>query len=82
MWSDVQFQQQSILLFKSLEIEKGRELFQIKEITGMEGTTVLSQTIAAYEDDKLEFQGIVPKNMAKLNHMGGLPIDFFGRAKQ
>ncbi|TNF01217.1 MAG: CpaF family protein [Deltaproteobacteria bacterium] len=69
-----------------IQVSRNREgkrvISQIQEITGMEGTTVLSQTIAAYEDDKLEFQGIVPKNMAKLNHMGGLPIDFFGKAKQ
>ncbi|MCO4793382.1 MAG: CpaF family protein [Bacteriovoracaceae bacterium] len=66
-----------------IQISRNREgkrvIHQIQEVTGMEGTTVLSQTIATYEEDKLEFQGIVPKNMGKLNHMGGLPIDFFGK---
>jgi pilus assembly protein CpaF len=58
--------------------EGQRVISSIAEITGMEGDSILMQTIATKdENEKLVAKGIVPKNMAKLNHMGGLPLNFF-----
>ncbi|MBT7610858.1 MAG: CpaF family protein [Bacteriovoracaceae bacterium] len=59
--------------------EGTRVISQIQEVTGMEGETVSSQTIAELKDDKLKSSGLVPKNMEKLHHMGGLPINFFSK---
>lgn len=60
----------------SRDREGNRILKTIQEITGMEGSNILSQTIATYEDGKLVGTGITPKNMDKLHHMGALPLDF------
>lgn len=58
--------------------EGQRIVTHIAEITGMEGDSILMQTIAAKdENEKLVAKGIVPKNMGKLNHMGALPLNFF-----
>jgi pilus assembly protein CpaF len=64
-----------------LQISRDREgkriLKTIQEVTGMEGSNILSQTIGTYEDGKMVTTGITPKNMEKLHHMGALPLDFF-----
>lgn len=58
--------------------EGNRVVSSVAEITGMEGDSILMQTIASKnEDEVLVPRGIVPKNMDKLNHMGGLPLNFF-----
>jgi pilus assembly protein CpaF len=58
--------------------EGQRIIKSIAEITGMEGDSILMQTIATIdENDKLMANGMAPKNMSKLNHMGGLPLNFF-----
>ncbi len=65
------------LIFQlSRDREGNRILKTIQEITGMEGSNILSQTIATHEDGKLVSTGITPKNMDKLHHMGALPMDF------
>jgi pilus assembly protein CpaF len=64
-----------------LQISRDREgkriLKTIQEVTGMEGSNILSQTIGTYEEGKIVTTGITPKNMEKLHHMGALPMDFF-----
>jgi pilus assembly protein CpaF len=66
-----------------VQVSRNREgvrvVSQIQEVTGMEGETVSSQTIAELKDDKLAFTGLTPKNMEKLHHMGGIPINFFSQ---
>jgi pilus assembly protein CpaF len=57
--------------------EGGRVVNTIMEITGMEGPNILSQQLAVREEEGLVSTGISPKNMDKLNKMGGLPRDFF-----
>jgi pilus assembly protein CpaF len=58
--------------------EGSRIVRSVAEITGMEADSILMQTILEQnEDDVLVAKGIVPKNMNKLNHMGGLPLNFF-----
>lgn len=57
--------------------EGNRVINEIIEICGMEGSVMLIQPIAVREDGFLEFKGIVPKNMEKLNRVGGLPLNFF-----
>ena len=57
--------------------EGNRVINEIVELCGMEGNTMLIQTIAAREDGFLEFKGVVPKNMEKLHRLGGLPLNFF-----
>ena len=56
-----------------------RVINQIMEITGMEGNNILSHIIAKREDGRLVRTGITPKNMERLNHMGGLPLNFFNQ---
>jgi pilus assembly protein CpaF len=64
-----------------VQISRNREgkrvITSIQEITGMESNSILSQTIAQVEDDKLVHTGITPKNMQRLSRHGGIPIDFF-----
>lgn len=57
--------------------EGNRMISEIIEICGMEGSTMLIQTIATREDGFLNFKGMAPKNMDKLNRLGGLPLNFF-----
>jgi pilus assembly protein CpaF len=57
--------------------EGGRVINEIIEVCGMEGTTMLIQTIASREEGVLQFKGIAPKCMEKLNRIGGLPLNFF-----
>lgn len=54
-----------------------RVISEIIEITGMEGVTVLMQTIAKREEGYLKFSGITPKVMAELHEKAGLPLNFF-----
>ncbi len=54
-----------------------REVLSVVEVTGMEGSNILSQVIAEREEGVLMKTGIAPKNMEKLHRMGGLPMDFF-----
>ena len=64
-----------------VQVSRNREgvrvVSEIMEITGMEGTAISTQTIAELVDDELQFTGLTPKNMEKIHHMGGIPIDFF-----
>lgn len=59
--------------------EGERVVEQIQEVTGMEGETISSQTVASrdQESGRLEFSGATPTRMAKISRMGGIPIDFF-----
>lgn len=58
--------------------EGQRIIKQISEITGMEGESISMQTIAAIDEDEILRAGrVVPKCMSRLNHMGGLPLNFF-----
>lgn len=56
--------------------EGKRIVGQITEVAGMEGERILLQDMGVYRDDKLQFTGMVPKNMQKLIDIG-LPKDFF-----
>lgn len=57
--------------------EGNRVITSVQEITGMEATNILSQQLAVFEDGTLTSTGITPKNMQRLNQMGGLPLNFF-----
>lgn len=57
--------------------EGNRVINEIIEVCGMEGPTMLVQTIARREDGFLVFEGIAPKCMERLNRQGGLPLNFF-----
>ncbi len=57
--------------------EGNRVINEIIEVCGMEGNTMLIQPIAVREDGFLVFKGMAPKNMEKLNRLGGLPLNFF-----
>ncbi|MBY0416223.1 MAG: Flp pilus assembly complex ATPase component TadA [Bdellovibrionales bacterium] len=54
-----------------------RIITEIIEVCGMEGTTILIQTIATREDGFLVFKGLAPRNLDKLHRYGGLPLNFF-----
>ncbi len=56
-----------------------RRVTSIAEITGIEGTNILMQHLAKYEDGVLVSTGIAPKIMSNLNQKGDLPLDFFSR---
>jgi pilus assembly protein CpaF len=56
--------------------EGKRIVGQITEVAGMEGERILLQDMGVYREDKLQFTGMVPKNMQKLIDIG-LPKDFF-----
>lgn len=66
-----------LILQISRDREGNRILKTVQEVTGMEGSNILSQTICTFEDGKLVSTGITPKNMDRLHHMGALPMDFF-----
>lgn len=53
-----------------------RVVSQITEISGMEGDRILQQDIGTLRNDKLQFTGLVPATMAKLQ-AAGLSSDFF-----
>lgn len=55
-----------------------RVVSEIREITGMESSNILSQVIGHHDDGELLFSGITPKNMDRLHAAAGLPLDFFG----
>lgn len=57
--------------------EGNRVISEIIEVCGMEGPTMLIQTIAKREDGFLVFGGMAPKSMEKLHRQGGLPLNFF-----
>lgn len=57
--------------------EGNRVISEIIEVCGMEGSIILVQTIASREDGFLEFKGITPKCIERLNRQGGLPLNFF-----
>ncbi len=57
--------------------EGQRVVNNIMEITGMEGSNILSQQIAIREEVQLVTTGVSPKVMEKLHRMGGLPMDYF-----
>lgn len=54
-----------------------RIVSSVQEVTGMEGTNILSQQLLVAEDGVLTSTGITPKNMQSIHQMGGLPLDFF-----
>lgn len=66
-----------LILQLSRDREGNRILKTIQEVTGMEGSNILSQSLATHEEGKLVATGITAKNMEKLHHMGALPMDFF-----
>ncbi len=57
--------------------EGNRVITEIIEVCGMEGPTMLIQSIAKREDGFLVFGGMAPKTMDKLHRQGGLPLNFF-----
>ena len=57
--------------------EGQRVIVEILEVCGMEGQTILSQTIASREEGVLRFRGIAPKEFEKLHTLGGLAYSFF-----
>lgn len=57
-----------------------RRVVAISEITGMEGTNILMQQLAKFEDGIFHRTGIVPKIINNLHEKGGLPLDFFSRS--
>lgn len=57
--------------------EGNRVINEIIEVCGMEGPTMLVQTIAKREDGFLVFEGMAPKCMERLHRQGGLPLNFF-----
>lgn len=54
-----------------------RVITEIIELCGMEGQTILIQTIATREEGVLSFRGIAPKAFESLHKLGGMPYDFF-----
>lgn len=59
------------------DTEGQRVIVEIIEVCGMEGQTMLTQTIASREDGFLRFKGIAPKVFDSLHRDGGLPYNFF-----
>jgi len=57
--------------------EGKRILDEIFEVNGMEGDTILTSSIAKFEDGGLHTTGVTPKIIDTLHHKGGLPRDFF-----
>lgn len=57
--------------------EGNRVINEIIEVCGMEGPTLLIQSIAKREDGFLVFGGMAPKTMERLHRQGGLPLNFF-----
>lgn len=57
--------------------EGKRVITEIVEVCGMEGPVLLTQHIAKRDDGILLPQGFVPKTMAQIHRMSGLPINFF-----
>lgn len=54
-----------------------RTVDEILEITGMEGGTMLTQSVAKREHDLLDFTGLAPREFQTLVNEGGLDKDFF-----
>ena len=54
-----------------------RTVDEILEISGMEGGTLLTQTVAKREHDLLDFTGSAPRDFNDLVRDGGLDQDFF-----
>jgi pilus assembly protein CpaF len=60
--------------------EGQRLVTQIFEVTGMDGTNIITQIIAdASEEGILTATGIAPKCMSRLHLDGGLPMNFFNK---
>jgi pilus assembly protein CpaF len=57
--------------------EGQRVINEITEVCGMEGSTMLTQTIAERVDGHLQFKGLAPRVFEKLHRHGGLPTNFF-----
>ena len=57
--------------------EGQRVINEITEVCGMEGATMLTQTIAERVDGQLLFKGLAPRVFDKLHRHGGLPTNFF-----
>lgn len=53
-----------------------RVLYQLSEVSGMEGDRILMQDIGVYKDGEVKFTGLVPSCISKLQK-AGLPKDFF-----
>jgi len=56
-----------------------RIVAEIIELTGMDGDTILHQTIASFDADDggLKMADVAPQCLAKLHEQGGLPLAFF-----
>ena len=52
---------------------------EVIELTGMDGDTILHQTIASFDvdDGGLKIADVAPQCLAKLHEQGGLPLTFF-----
>lgn len=57
--------------------EGNRVISEIIELCGMEGNTILMQTIAVREEGFLVFKGMIPKCMDRLHKDAKLPLNFF-----
>jgi pilus assembly protein CpaF len=64
-----------------IQISRNREgervVSAISELTGMEGSNILSHQIALIDNGVLRSSGITPKNMETLHTKGELPMNFF-----
>lgn len=64
-------------------VQLGREkdgkhvINEIIEVCGMEGSTVLLQTLATREEGILRFNGLAPKVLEVLHSQGGMALNFF-----
>ena len=56
-----------------------RMVAEVIELTGMDGDTILHQTIASFDvdDGGLKIADVAPQCLAKLHEQGGLPLTFF-----
>jgi pilus assembly protein CpaF len=57
--------------------EGKRIITEITELCGMEGSTILIQTLAMNENGVLQFNGLAPRVFETLHQKGGLPYHFF-----
>jgi pilus assembly protein CpaF len=55
-----------------------RTIVNISEVTGMEGPTIQMQNLGTFEENKIKYSGLAPKNWAKIAE-SGLPLDFLGK---
>jgi pilus assembly protein CpaF len=61
----------------SRDKEGNRVISEILELTGMESDTILSSSIARYEDGSLKATGFVPQKMDEIERNSDLDRGFF-----